>query len=86
MFYMLVESAIPHYLAITRFTLQWQTAVCCISVKLGIFSQFLPECAIFTVLQVCSRSTVTTVCPSVRPSVKCVNCDETKAPSEKVQL
>ena len=33
----------PYYLEMTRFAVQWQTVICCMSVKLAIFSNFLPD-------------------------------------------
>ena len=41
---------------------------------------------LFSALQLCKRGIVMSNCPSVCLSVKCVDCDKTKALAKKVQL
>ena len=42
--------------------------------------------SVFTALQLCRRDVPTNICLSVCPSVKCVDCLKTKAPSEKSSI
>jgi len=42
--------------------------------------------AAFTALQLCSRGIAMSICPSVHPSVKRVNCDKTKQISADILI